>query len=85
MLEYNKLTVLELYLGDLVDYLPMDKETNYLIAEAEKEADYLDSEAVYGLFTFDSCVDFKDRCPICYGVVSGMVTLTDIDQIHIRC
>lgn len=84
MLEFNKLTVIEIYLGDLVDYLPVDKETDFLTEEAEKEAELLDNESIYGLYTFECWADFKARCPICYGVVSSVVTLADVDQIHIR-
>lgn len=85
MLEYTKLTVIELNLADLVDYLPVDKETHDITAEAEEEADYIDCTACNGLFVFNGWQAFKDKCPICYGVVSSVVTLTDIDEIHIWC
>ena len=85
MLECAKLTIVELDLSELVDFLPVDKETDFLTSEAEKEADYIDNNARSGLYIFNSWLDFKTLCPICYGVVSSVVTLTDIDQIHIWC
>jgi len=84
MLEYNKLTVLEMQLSDIAEYLPKNEDLDWVTEAADKELDYIDQSQIHCLAVF-TVEELKRDCPLVFTVLDEVTKLMYIDKIHIWC